>query len=109
MTSSWAFLFPDQVYQLRGDAPVAEDADRKALSTLYGQLEYYIDRNFKFETAILQLAPADPRKGVQELYIHSGTYMGVKPGDLFMVYEEIPVGGSDYPAEGGQVTCERRG
>ena len=25
---------PDQVYQLRGDAPVAEDADRKALSTL---------------------------------------------------------------------------
>ena len=28
---------PDQVYQLRGDAPVAEDADRKALSTLYGQ------------------------------------------------------------------------
>lgn len=84
---------PDQVYQLRGDAPVAEDADRKALSTLYGQLEYYIDRNFKFETAILQLAPADPRKGVQELYIHSGTYMGVKPGDLFMVYEEIPVGG----------------
>lgn len=84
---------PDQVYQLRGDAPVAEDADRKALSTLYGQLEYYIDRNFKFETAILQLAPADPRKDVQELYIHSGTYMGVKPGDLFMVYEEIPVGG----------------
>lgn len=84
---------PDRMYTLKGDAPIAEDADKKAISTLAGQLMFYIDNSFKFETTILELGPADPRKGVKELYIHSGTDMGVRNGDLFVVYEEIPVGG----------------
>lgn len=84
---------PDATYLLTATAPVAEDADRAALAKIRGSLEYYIDNNFKFETAILELCPPDRKGRVRELYIHCGTEMGVKPGDLFMVYEEVAVGG----------------
>lgn len=84
---------PDEPYELTATARVAEDADRAALARIRGQLEYYIDRNFKFETQILELCPPDKKGRVRELYIHSGTAMGVRTGDLFLVYEEVPVGG----------------
>lgn len=83
----------DQPYELTATAPVAEDADMAALERIRGQIEYYIDRNFKFETTILELCPPDRKGRVQELYIHSGTQIGVKKGDLFLVYEEVPIGG----------------
>lgn len=83
---------PDEPYELSATAPIAEDADRAALKRIVGQLEYYIDRNFKFETRILELCAPDKKNRFRELYIHSGTQMGVKTGDLFMVYEEMPVG-----------------
>lgn len=84
---------PDEPYELTAVAPLAEDADRAALARIRGQLEYYIDRNFKFETQILELCPPDKKGRSRELYIHSGTAMGVRTGDLFLVYEEVPVGG----------------
>lgn len=84
---------PDRLCTLKADARVAEDADKMAISTLRGQLLFYIDNSFKFETTILQLGDADSRKGVREVYIHSGSDMGVRNGDLFLVYEEIPIGG----------------
>lgn len=84
---------PDEPFTLTASAPVAADADLAALARIRGSLEYYIDRNFKFETLILELCPPDKKGRIRELFIHSGTQMGVKPGDLFMVYEEVPVGG----------------
>ena len=84
---------PDETFTLTASAPAATDADLAALARIRGSLEYYIDRNFKFETLILELCPPDKKGRVRELYIHSGTGMGVKPGDLFMVYEEVPIGG----------------
>lgn len=84
---------PDQAYELTATERIADDADRAALYRLRGQLEYYIDRNFRFETQILECCPPDRKGRVRELYIHSGTSMGVKTGDLFLVYEEVPVGG----------------
>lgn len=80
-------------YTLTATAPAAGDADKAALARIRGQLEYYIDNNFKFETDILELCPPDKKGRTRELFIHCGTDMGVKPGDLFMVYEEVPVGG----------------
>lgn len=84
---------PDQMFELTATAPVAETADRAALERIRGQIEYYIDRNFKFETTILELCPPDRKGRVRDLYVHSGTRIGVKQGDLFLVYEEVPVGG----------------
>ncbi|WP_418982405.1 hypothetical protein [Alistipes sp.] len=84
---------PDEAFDLTASAPAATDADLAALARIRGSLEYYIDRNFKFETQILELCPADRKGRLRELYIHSGTAMGVKRGDLFLVYEEVPVGG----------------
>lgn len=84
---------PDEPYTLTATAPAATDADLAALARIRGSLEYYIDRNFKFETQILDLCPPDKKGRIRDLYIHSGTEMGVKRGDLFLVYEETPVGG----------------
>lgn len=84
---------PDQPYTLTASAPVAADADLAALARIRGQLEYYIDRNFKFETLILDLCPPDKKGRIRDLYIHSGTLMGVRQGDLFLVCEETSVGG----------------
>ena len=84
---------PDEPFTLTASAPAAADADMAALARIRGSLEYYIDRNFKFETLILELCPPDKKGRVRDLYIHSGTQMGVKQGDLFMVYEEVPIGG----------------
>lgn len=84
---------PDESFTLTASAPAATDADLAALARIRGSLEYYIDRNFKFETLILELCPPDKKGRVRELFIHSGSQMGVKQGDLFMVYEEVPIGG----------------
>lgn len=84
---------PDEPFTLTASAPVAADADLAALARIRGSLEYYIDRNFKFETLILELCPPDKKGRIRDLYIHSGTQMGVKQGDLFLVYEEVPIGG----------------
>lgn len=84
---------PDEPFTLTASAPAAQDADLAALATIRKTLEYYIDRNYKFETCILELCPADRKGRVRELWIHSGTDMGVREGDLFLVYEEVPIGG----------------
>lgn len=84
---------PDEIYTLKGRAPVAEDADKQALLSIRKQIEFYIDKNFKFETLILELCPPDRKGRIRELYIHSGTDMGVREGDLFLVYEDVPIGG----------------
>lgn len=84
---------PDEPFTLTASAPAATDADLAALARIRESLEYYIDRNFKFETLILELCPPDKKGRIRDLYIHSGTGMGVKNGDLFMVYEEVPIGG----------------
>lgn len=84
---------PDEFFTLTASAPTADDADLAALATIRKTLEYYIDRNFKFESIILELCKPDKKGRIKELYIHSGTDMGVRPGDLFMVYEEVAIGG----------------
>ncbi len=84
---------PDELYTLTASAPLAADADLAALTKVRSSMEYYINKNFKFETIILQLGPTDKKGRVGELYINCGTDMGVKNGDLFIVWEEVPIGG----------------
>lgn len=83
----------DTFYDLSAAAPIAEDADRMALKQLRTRMEFYINNNFKFETRILELCPPDKKGRFRELFIHAGTAIGVKNGDLFMVYEEVAIGG----------------
>lgn len=86
-------IVAEEWYTLTASAPAAGDADKAALARIEGSLEYYIDNHFKFETSILELCPPDKKGRIRELFIHCGTTMGVKPGDLFLVYEEVAVGG----------------
>lgn len=80
-------------YNLVGEGVKAEEADAAAFNSLAGQLVYFLDNNFKFETEILQVGPANKRGKIKECYIHAGTRMGVRPGDLFLVYEVVPMQG----------------
>lgn len=82
---------PAHIFVLKGEAPVAEDADRAAVASLAGQLPYFIYNNFRFETVILQLASHNKKGALKECYIHCGSDRGVQQGDLFEVYEEIPI------------------
>lgn len=84
---------PDAQYDLAAAAPVAEDADRAAIERVRSSIQFYVDTRFRFETQILQLCPADRKGRIRELYVHSGTQLGVRSGDLFAVYEEVPIGG----------------
>ena len=83
---------PLQIVLLKGEAPVAEDADRQAVTSLHGELTYYFYKHFRFETIILQLASFNKKGELKECYIHSGSDMGVAAGDLFEIFEEVPVG-----------------
>ncbi|MEG1623221.1 MAG: hypothetical protein RR330_07640 [Alistipes sp.] len=83
---------PLQQYLLKGDAVIAEDADRAAVASLGSQMDYYINEYYKFETAILQLDTYTKKGVLKECYIRSGSTMGVELGDLFEIYEETLIG-----------------
>lgn len=83
----------DEPYELTATAPIAEDADVAALARIRTSMSFYVDYRFKFETRILELCPPDKKGRIRELFIHSGSAMGVTNGDLFLVYEEVPIGG----------------
>lgn len=80
-------------YNLVGEGVKAEEADLAAFNSLAGQLTYFLDYNFKFQTEILQVGAANKRGKIKECYIHAGSRMGVRPGDLFLVYEVVPMRG----------------
>lgn len=80
-------------YNLVGEGVKAEEADLAAFNSLAGQLTYFLDHNFKFQTEILQVGAANKRGKIKECYIHAGSRMGVRPGDLFLVYEVVPMRG----------------
>lgn len=86
-------VIDDQFYDLTATAPIAQDADMAALARLRGSMDFYVSSRFKIETVILQLCPADRKGRIRELYIHSGNQTGVQNGDLFVVWEEVPIGG----------------
>lgn len=84
---------PDEQFIIKADAQIAENADKEAIATMGRSLSYYIDRHFRFETIIIELGPSNSKGVIKELYIHSGTEMGVEDGDTFNIYEEVPIGG----------------
>lgn len=84
---------PDEYFDLTATAPKAAEADRTAMAHIRSSLDHYIISRFKFETRILKLCPPDKKGRVRELYIHCGSEMGVRNGDLFLVYEETAADG----------------
>ncbi len=80
-------------YNLVGEGVKADQSDQAMFNSLRGQLIYFLDSNFEFETEILQIGAAKRRGKIKECYIHAGTRMGVRPGDLFLVYEVVPMRG----------------
>lgn len=74
-----------------GDTP--EKSDRSALESVSRQVFYYVDNHYKFRTEILQMEAPNARGKYKELYIRSGSSMGVQNGDLFRVYEQYDIAG----------------
>lgn len=56
-------------------------------------LEWFIDKNIKFECGVLELGPMNRKNVIKECYIHCGSDMGVHRGDLFAVFAYKTVGG----------------
>ena len=92
-----------QTIHLTGSGASATEALRKALEGMAAPMEQYINRNYKFTTRILELAEPDRKGRRTELYVHCGTEMGVRRGDLFLVYEQTEVGGVSVQKEIGKL------
>lgn len=87
-------LFPIQHFSLSGEDIKADKADAKAIDDLNPvSLEWFIDKNIKFECGVLELGPMNRKNVIKECYIHCGSDMGVHRGDLFVVYVPKTVGG----------------
>jgi len=85
--------FTVQEFELKGEDPKPDEADRKAIASLTPRMvETFIDCNIKIECPILELCEATRRGVVKECYINVGTELGAAAGDTFKVYREIPVG-----------------
>ncbi len=85
--------FAVQQFELTGEDPKPDEADRKAIASLTPRMvETFIDRNIKIECRILELGEATRRGSVKECYINAGTDLGTAAGDTFKVYREVPVG-----------------
>lgn len=73
-------------FRMSGYGSTPEESDRKALERIPSSMLFYIDNHFKFQTEVLRIEP--PVKGkYKELYIHSGSDMGIQNGDLFEVFQ----------------------
>ena len=80
-------LSPEEIkLSVQGKKPAV--ADGKAIESMKYPLLFYIDRNYKFETRILELGEPDKRGKVKDLYINRGEDIGVRRGDLFRVMLE---------------------
>lgn len=87
--------FAVQQFELTGEDPKPDEADRKAIASLTSRMiETFIDSNIRIECRILELCEATRRGTVKECYINAGTNLGTVVGDTFKVYREIPVGGT---------------
>ena len=70
----------------QGEKPAV--ADGKAIESMKYPLLFYIDRNYKFETRILELGEPDKHGKVKDIYINCGEDIGIMWGDLFRVMLE---------------------
>lgn len=95
-------LAADQ-YDLMGIAKSPELADASAISSVDDKMNKYINKNFPFETRILQLNEVKKKK-LFDLYIHCGSYIGVKKGDTFLVYKLTSIAGITSKKEIGKLT-----
>lgn len=87
-------VFPIKRFSLSGEDLKADKADAKAIDDLRpSSLEQFIDENIKFECDVLESGPANHKGVVKVCYIHCGSDMGVRRGDLFLVYAPKAVGG----------------
>lgn len=96
-------LSPEQ-YDLTGIGSNMDEADRRAIQSITGRMNYYIEHRFKFQTEILDICPPDAKGRTLELYIGAGKSMGVKPGDQFLVYEVNSLEGRSVRSELGRIT-----
>lgn len=80
-------LSPEEIkLSVQGKKPAV--ADGKAIESMKYPLLFYIDRNYKFETRILELGEPDKRGKVKDIYINRGEDIGIMWGDLFRVMLE---------------------
>lgn len=94
-------------FLLKASGPSAQVSDGKAMESLVGRMEWYIDSNFKFRTGILDLGEPNAKGKLKTLYIGCGSAMGVHPGDLFMVYRERNVGGETAREKIGKLRAKQ--
>lgn len=93
-------------FKADGRGEKADLADRNALESIPGQMIYYIDRNFKFSTAILQLGEPNAKGKLKELYVGCGSSIGVQRGDLFKVYLTTRIGDSPVQTQIGKLRAK---
>ena len=97
---------PVREIELTGKGTSASEADKKAIAGIRPQLETYIDKYFKFTTEILELGADNGKGKLKELYIRSGSGIGVHPGDLFMVYSETEMSGETVREKVGKLRAK---
>lgn len=80
-------LSPEEI-KLSGQGEKPAVADGKAIESMKYPLLFYIDRNYKFETRILELGEPDKHGKVKDIYINRVEDIGIRRGDLFRVMFE---------------------
>ncbi|MDD4819658.1 MAG: hypothetical protein PHD21_02355, partial [Flavobacteriales bacterium] len=90
-------------FALSGSGNAPSVADQNAINNMRSSVRFYIEDNFKFRTKILELEKPDKKGKIKGLYINCGTTIGVKNGDLFIVYALDSIGGVETFRQIGRV------
>ncbi len=102
--STGRYTAPEEI-QVVGSGNSVEAADQAAMKSFAGRMENYINNHFKFQTEILRME--EPVNGKwKELYIHCGTAIGVRKGDLFKVYLESEIDGVPMTRQIGKLRAK---
>lgn len=96
--------FGQQQFNLSGYGSTMDEADLRAISSIYNRMDYFISSTFKFETRILGICEPTVREDRTRLYISAGTAMGVRITDQFDVYMIETVGGVRVRNKVGKIT-----
>lgn len=93
-------------FKMIGNGRSPEEADERALGRIPFNMIFYIDNHFKFRTEVLRVEAPNDKGKYKELYIHSGSDMGVQNGDLFDVYLETNIGGAVAKTKIGRIRAK---
>lgn len=87
---------------LLGLGDTGSEADASANEDVKRKINSYINKNFKFQTKIIELAEIKKKKA-RSLYINAGSEVGIKVGETFLVYKVVTIGGMKTKSKIGKL------